>query len=163
MSVVSNVLYTYRSPSKAFELMYSRPASEATSLGYLMGACFLTYVAQWPYLARQAHLEEFNLQTSLAASLLAWLLIAPLLLYTLAIVLYFFHKLFKGSKSSAQIRMGLFWSFLAATPIMMLFGLVKGFLGDGTAESIVGFFWFVALSYFIFCAVLRAKGEGAFQ
>ena len=162
MSIVSNVLHTYRSPSKAFELMYARPANEATSLGYLMGACFLTYVAQWPYLARQAHLEEFNLQTSLAASLLAWLLIAPLLLYTLAIVLYFFHKLFKGSKSSAQIRMGFFWSFLAATPIMMLFGLVKGFLGDGTAVSIVGFFWFVALSYFIFCAVLRAKAEGAF-
>ena len=163
MSVVSNVLYTYRSPSKAFERMYARPDSEATSLGYLMGACFLTYVAQWPYLARQAHLEEFNLQTSLAASLLAWLLIAPLLLYTLAIVLYFFHKFFKGSKSSAQIRVGLFWSFLAATPIMMLFGLVKGFLGHGTAESIVGFFWFVAFSYFIFCAVLRAKGGGAFQ
>ena len=163
MSVVSNVLYTYRSPSKAFERMYARPDSEATSLGYLMGACFLTYVAQWPYLARQAHLEEFNLQTSLAASLLAWLLIAPLLLYTLALVLYFFHKFFKGSKSSAQIRTGLFWSFLAATPIMMLFGLVKGFLGDGTAESIVGFFWFVAFSYFIFCAVLRAKGGGAFQ
>ena len=163
MSVVSNVLYTYRSPSKAFERMYARPDNEATSLGYLMGACFLTYVAQWPYLARQAHLEEFNLQTSLAASLLAWLLIAPLLLYALAIVLYFFHKFFKGSKSSAQIRVGLFWSFLAATPIMMLLGLVKGFLGDGTAESIVGFFWFVALSYFIFCAVLRAKVGGAFK
>ena len=163
MSVVSNVLYTYRSPSKAFERMYARPDSEATSLGYLMGACFLTYVAQWPYLARQAHLEEFNLQTNLAASLLAWLLIAPLLLYTLAIVLYFFHKFFKGSKSSAQIRMGLFWSFLAATPIMMLFGLVKGFLGHGTAASIVGFFWFVAFSYFIFCAVLRAKVGGAFK
>ena len=163
MSVVSNVLYTYRSPSKAFERMYARPDSEATSLGYLMGACFLTYVAQWPYLARQAHLEEFNLQTSLAASLLAWLLIAPLLLYTLAIVLYFFHKFFKGSKTSAQIRVGLFWSFLSATPLMMLFGLVKGFLGHGTAESIVGFFWFVAFSYFIFCAVLRAKVGGAFK
>ena len=163
MSVVSNVLYTYRSPSKAFERMYARPDSEATSLGYLMGACFLTYVAQWPYLARQAHLEEFNLQTSLAASLLAWLLIAPLLLYTLAIVLYFFHKFFKGSKTSAQIRVGLFWSFLAATPLMMLFGLVKGFLGHGTAESIVGFFWFVAFSYFIFCAVLRAKVGGTFK
>ena len=163
MSVVSNVLYTYRSPSKAFERMYARPDSEATSLGYLMGACFLTYVAQWPYLARQAHLEDFNLQTSLAASLLAWLLIAPLLLYTLAIVLYFFHKFFKGSKTSAQIRVGLFWSFLAATPLMMLFGLVKGFLGHGTAESIVGFFWFVAFSYFIFCAVLRAKVGGAFK
>jgi hypothetical protein len=143
--------------------MYARPANEATSLGYLMGACFLTYVAQWPYLARQAHLGEFNLQTSLAASLLAWLLIAPLLLYTLAIVLYFFHKIFKGSKSSAQIRMGFFWSFLAATPIMMLLGLVKGFLGDGTAESIVGLFWFVALCYFIFCAVLRAHVGGAFR
>ena len=163
MSVVSNVFYTYRSPSKAFELMYARPANEATSLGYLMGACFLTYIAQWPYLARQAHLEELNLQTSLAASLLAWLLIAPLLLYTLSLVVYFFHKVFKGSKSSAQIRMGLFWSFLAATPIMMLLGLIKGFLGDGAAESIVGFLWFMALSYFTFCAVLRAKGGGAFQ
>ena len=46
---------------------------------------------------------------------------------------------------------------------MMLLGLVKGFLGDGPAESIVGFFWFVALSYFIFFAVLRAKVGGAFK
>ena len=112
---------------------------------------------------RQAHLEEFNLQTSLAASLLAWLLIAPLLLYILALIVYFFHKVFKGCKSSAQIRTGLFWSFLAATPIMMLFGLVKGFLGEGTAESIVGFFWFMFLSYFTFCAVLRAKVGSAFK
>ena len=81
MSVVSNHIYTYRSPSKAFEFMYGRPTNEATSLGYLMGACFLTYVAQWPYLARQSHLEDFNLQTSLAASLLAWLLIAPVWFY----------------------------------------------------------------------------------
>ena len=76
--------------------MYGRPTNEATSLGYLMGACFLTYVAQWPYLARQAHLEDFNLQTSLAASLLAWLLIAPLLLYCVAILVYFLHRLLGG-------------------------------------------------------------------
>ena len=138
MSVVSNVIYTYRSPSKAFEFMYGRPTNEATSLGYLMGACFLTYVAQWPYLARQSYLEDFDLQTSLAASLLAWLLIAPLLLYCVAILVYFFRVL-GGGKTSGQIRVGLFWSFFAATPMMMLFGLVKGFLGSGTAENVVGF------------------------
>ena len=163
MSVVSNVIYTYRSPSKAFELMYGRPTNEATSLGYLMGACFLTYVAQWPYLARQAHLENFNLQTSLAASLLAWLLIAPLLLYCVAILVYFLHRALGGGKTSGQIRVGLFWSFFAATPMMMLFGLVKGFLGGGTAENVVGFFWFIALSYFILCAVVRARVGGAAQ
>ena len=157
MSVVSNLIYTYRSPSKAFEFMYSRPTNEATSLGYLMGACFLTYVAQWPYLARQAHLEDFNLQTSLAASLLAWLLIAPLLLYCVAILVYFLHRVLGGGKTSGQISVGLFWSFFAATPMMMLFGLVKGFLGSGTAENVVGCFWFMALSYFILCAVVRAK------
>ena len=59
--------------------------------------------------------------------------------------------------------MGLFWSFFAATPMMMLFGLVKGFLGSGTAENVVGFFWFMALSYFILCAVVRAKVGGAAQ
>ncbi len=117
MSVVSRVLLTYRSPSKAFELIYERPINESTSLGYLMGACLLTYVAQWPYLARQAHLDGFDLQTSLAASLLAWLLIAPLLLYTLALFVYFFHKVLGGGKSSAQVRMGLFWSSLRPLPL----------------------------------------------
>ena len=106
MSVVSNVIYTYRSPSKAFEFMYDRPTNEAKSLGYLMSACFLTYVAQWPYLARQAHLEDFNLQTSLAASLLAWLLIAPLLLYVVAILVYFLHRVLGGGKTSGPNQSG---------------------------------------------------------
>ena len=160
MSVVSRVLLTYRSPSRAFDLMYGRPIDESSSLGYLMGACIFTYVAQWPYLARQAHLDGFDLQTSLAASLLAWLLIAPLLLYTLALFVYFFHKVLGGGKSSVQIRMGLFWSFFAASPLMMLLGIVKGFLGSGTAENIVGFAWLVMLVYFIFRAVTRAQGGG---
>ena len=160
MSAVSRVLLTYRSPSTAFELMYERPTNESTSLGYLMGACLLTYIAQWPYLARQAHLDGVDLQTSLAASLLAWLLIAPLLLYTLALFVYFFHKVLGGGKSSAQVRMGLFWSFFAASPLMMLLGIVKGFLGSGTAENIVGFAWLVMLAYFIFSAVTRAQGKG---
>jgi hypothetical protein len=125
-----------------------------------MGACLLTYVAQWPYLARQAHLDDFDLQTSLAASLLAWLLIAPLLLYTLALFVYFFHRVLGGGKSSAQVRMGLFWSFFAASPLMMLLGIVKGFLGSGAAENIVGFAWLMMLAYFIFSAVTRAQGGG---
>jgi hypothetical protein len=126
-----------------------------------MVACLLTYVAQWPHLARQAYLDDFDLQTNLAAGLLAWLLIAPLLLYTLALFVYFFHKVFGGSKSSAQVRMGLFWSFLAASPLMMLLGIVKGFLGSGTPENIVGFVWLVMLFYFIVSAVTRAKVRGA--
>ena len=125
-----------------------------------MGACLLTYVAQWPYLARQAHLDGFDLQTSLAASLLAWLLIAPLLLYTLALIVYFFHRVLGRGKSSAQVRMGLFWSFFAASPLMMLLGIVKGFLGSGAAENIVGFAWLMMLAYFIFSAVTRAQGGG---
>ena len=128
-----------------------------------MGACLLTYVAQWPYLARQAHLDGFDLQTSLAASLLAWLLIAPLLLYTLALFVYFFHKVLGGGKSSAQVRMGLFWSFFAASPVMMLLGIVKGFLGSGPAENIVGFAWLVMLAYFIFSAVTRPQGRGVIR
>ena len=74
-----------------------------------------------------------------------------------------FAQSIRGGKTSGQIRVGLFWSFFAATPMMMLFGLVKGFLGSGTAENVVGFFWFIALSYFILCAVVRAKVGGAAQ
>ena len=54
--------------------------------------------------------------------------------------MYFLHRVLGGGKTSGQIRVGLFWSFFAATPVMMLFGLVKGFLGSGTAENVVGFF-----------------------
>jgi hypothetical protein len=99
----------------------------------------------------------------LAASLLAWLLIAPLLLYTLALFVYFFHKVLGGGKSSAQVRMGLFWSFFAASPVMMLLGIVKGFLGSGTAENIIGFAWLVMLAYFIFSAVTRPQGRGVIR
>ena len=56
--------------------------------------------------------------------------------------------------------MGLFWSFFAASPLMLLLGIVKGFLGSGNAENIVGFAWLVMLAYFIFSAVTRAQGRG---
>ena len=125
-----------------------------------MGACFLTYVAQWPYLARQAF-RGLYLQTSLAASLLAWLLIAPLLLYVVAILVYFLHRVLGGGKIWTN-QSGSLLVILAATPVMMLFGLVKGFLGSGTAENVVGFFGLCPI-YFILCAVVRAKVGGAAQ
>ena len=159
MSVVSKVLYTYRSPSKVFALMYEQPVNEAKSLACLMGACLLTYVSQWPYLARQAHLEGSDLQLSLASSLVAWLLYAPLLFYILALILYGLHRIFAGDKSSGQVRMSFFWALLAASPITMLFGLVRGFLETGIPLQVTGIIWLLVLAYFIICALICTTGK----
>ena len=156
MSVVSKILYTYRSPSKVFALMYQQPVNEAKSLGYLMGACLLLYVSRWPYLARQAHLEGSDLQLNLAGSLVALLLLAPLLFYILALLLYGLHRIFSGNKSSGQVRMGFFWALFATSPIIMLVGLVQGFLEKGIPLQVTEVIWCLVLAYFIICALICA-------
>lgn len=133
---------------------------EDRALAILMGACLLVFIAQWPAISRRAHLEELELNALLAGALFGWLFIAPLGLYLLAALSHLVAKLFGGKGGWYGARLALFWSLLASTPLILLNGLVAGFIGKGAALSIVGLAWFGVFLWF-WMASLRVAEQGA--
>lgn len=130
---------------------------EDRALAYLMGACALMFVAQLPRLARQAHITGEDLNMLLGASLMALVFIAPLLFYVLAWLSHLIARLIGGRGSFYAARMALFWALLAASPLILLHGLVAGFIGTGPQLSLVGFLWFAAFMWFWVSGLWRAE------
>lgn len=157
MAVTRNITATYRNPGKVLRGLLSMGPREDRALAYLMAACLIVFVAQMPRLARQAHIEGTELNMLMGASLMAWLFIAPLLLYCLAAFSHLVAKLFRGQGSFYSARLALFWALLAASPLMLLNGLVAGFIGPGPELQIVGLAWFVLFCWFWIGGLVAAE------
>ncbi|SFB14525.1 Yip1 domain-containing protein [Poseidonocella pacifica] len=148
MPVASDIVATYRGPGRVMRRLLAGPPREDRALAYLMGGCVLTFVAQWPRLARDAHLEGTDINPTLGGALLAWVFIAPLAFYALASVSHLVARLFGGRGSFYGTRIALFWSWLAAAPILLLHGLTAGFVGAGPALQTVGLVWLGVFLWF---------------
>ena len=96
----------------------------------------------------------------MAGALMGSVFILPLLLYAIAWATYLIGKLLGRNSTSYGTRLALFWSLLASTPLVLLYGLIGGFIGPGPALQLVGLLW-VAIFLWFWIATLRASGEGA--
>lgn len=148
MAITQDIVATYRGPGKVLRRLLERGQREDRALAILMAGCFVVFVSQWPVLARRAHLEQTELNPLLGASLFAWLFLAPLALYVIGALSHVIARLLGGQGSHYGARLALFWALLAASPLMLLNGLVGGFIGPGPALSLVGFVWFVLFLWF---------------
>lgn len=148
MSVTRNIVATYRGPAPVLRNLLSLGQREDRALAYAMGACALIFVAQLPRLAREAHITGAELNMLLGATLMAWIFIAPLLLYILAAGARLIGRVFGGRGSMYGARLALFWALLASTPLILLHGLVAGFIGAGLQLQIVGLVWFLCFGWF---------------
>ena len=75
----------------------------------------MMFVAQWPRLARESHLDEtLSFDARLAGALLGWLLLAPLFFYVLAWFTHLVMKLIGKPSSGYKTRMALFWALFAS-------------------------------------------------
>ncbi|WP_299965785.1 YIP1 family protein [uncultured Roseobacter sp.] len=160
MAVTRNITATYRNPGRTLRGLLALGPREDRALGYLMAGCLVVFIAQLPRLARQAHLEGTELDMLLGAALMAWIFIAPLLLYGVAAISHLVAKLLGGKGSFYGARIALFWALLASSPLMLLNGLVAGFIGPGTGLQLVGLLWFAIFMWF-WLAGLRAAERGA--
>ena len=148
MPVAADIVATYRGPRRVMRRLLEMGTREDRALAVLMAGCVIVFVGQWPRLAREAHLSGQELNPLLGGALMGWVFIAPLLLYTLAMVSHLVAKLLGGQGSGYGARMALFWSFLAASPLILLHGLVAGFIGPGIQLQIVGAVWLVIFGWF---------------
>lgn len=137
MSVVLDILGTYRAPREVQARRMAGAPREDRALAVLLAGCAVIFVAQWPRLARESHLDpSIGLDARLAGALFAWVMIMPLALYAVAFLLSLVLKALRPGVTGYPVRMALFWAVLASTPVWLLAGLLGGF-APGAGFSIV--------------------------
>jgi len=140
MALTNDIVASYRTPRRVIRRLLAAGVREDRALFYLMLACGLIFVAQWPRLSRQAALDDsVPLEALLGGALMGWLFVAPLALYLLAGLSRLLARLVGGRGSWYSARLALFWSLLAAAPLWLFNGLVAGLVGPGPALTATGF------------------------
>jgi hypothetical protein len=139
MSVSRDIVATWRRPRAVMQRLLAQGRREDRALAFLIGACLLIFVAQWPRLSREAYFDpSIPLDARIGGALMGWLLLAPLMAYGLAALSHLIARVFRGSGTWYSARLALFWTMLATTPAWLLLGLVAGFIGPGPAQMGVG-------------------------
>ncbi len=147
MALTTDIAATYRSPRMVMRKLLAMGQREDRVLMYLLLACALIFVAQWPRLRREAFLDDsVPFDALLGGALMAWFFVAPLALYVIAALSRLIAKVFGGQGSWYSARLALFWSLLAAAPLWLLNGLVAGFIGPGLELSLTSL---IALAVFV--------------
>jgi hypothetical protein len=137
MGLVPDILRGWRDPAGLMQAKLGQ--GEGAAVAAVMGASFLLFVAQWPRLAREAHVApDIPLEARLGAALLGLVFVLPLLLYAVASVSQIVLRGFGLRISGYAARLALFWAFLCLTPLLLLHGLAVGFLGQGLQVSALG-------------------------
>ena len=68
--------------------------------------------------------------------------------YLLAALTHAIARLLGGKGDWYGARLALFWAVLASTPLILLHGLVAGFVGEGAGLDAVGLIWLVVFLWF---------------
>ena len=126
-----------------------------------MAACVIVFIAQMPRLARISYETGQELNMLLGATLLAWVIIAPLIFYVLAGLSHLLAMALGGRGDWYGARLALFWSLLAASPLLLLHGLVAGFVGPGPELQGVGILWLAVFVWFWISSLRQAERPAA--
>ena len=148
MSVTRDIFQSYIRPRRVMRRHLARGVSEGRVFVFLVAACLLIFIAQWPRLSREAHLDStVPLEGLMVAAIWAWGFVAPLMFYGVAGISYLLVKIVGGKGTGLGARLALFWTLLVLVPLWLLYGLVAGFVGAGVQLDVVGavlllaFFW----------------------
>lgn len=136
MALVLDMARSLRAPRRVIRGLAAAGVREPWLLMVLMLACALVFVAQWPRLARAAHLDpSIPLDARLAGALFAWVFLAPLFFYGMAALMTLALWLVRRVPG-ASVRLALFWALLVASPLMLLQGLMAGVIGPGLPAAL---------------------------
>lgn len=139
MSIVDDIVATYRRPRHVIGRLIAAGQREDRALAILMGASAVIFISQWPRAARDAHLDPTApLDARLAGALLASVFLLPLGAYLLALVSHGVARVLGGHGTAFGARIALFWALMAVAPLMLLHGLLAGLAGPGPGLMIAG-------------------------
>jgi len=161
MPVTADIMATYAGPGRVLRRLLTGPAREDRALVILMVGCLVMFIAQMPRLSREAYLSGQELNMLLGGALLGWLFIAPLALYLLAGLTHLLGRAMGGQGDGYGARLALFWALLAASPLVLLHGLVAGFIGAGPGLQVVGAVWLLAFLWFWMAGLRQVQRRDA--
>ena len=140
MSVSRDIVASWRRPRQVLRSMLNHGRREDRAIAFVMIACFLMFVGQWPKLSREAFLDpSVPLQARLAITFFSMMMVMPLMLYVFAGISHLVAKLFRGRGTFYSARLALFWSLLVTAPLFLLNGLVAGVYRAGACVGCHGF------------------------
>lgn len=138
MSLVPDIVESWRHPRLVVRRHLARPRSEAFAFTFLFIFLLVAFVAQWPQAARASYLHpEVPLIQRLLAAALGLMATIPLW-YGLAGLSRLVARAFGGQGDWYGARVALFWSLAAVSPAMLLQGLTAGLLGPGRQAGLMG-------------------------
>lgn len=141
MAVTRDIAATYRGPGKVLQRLLERGARETYALTIVMAACLVVFVAQWPKISRDAHMNGEEIYLPVYGALIGVVFALPILMYVVAAISQGLVRLLGGKGYGYGARLSLFWAFLAASPVLLLLGLVEGFIGAGQQVFVVKILW----------------------
>jgi uncharacterized membrane protein len=137
VSVVLDILRTWRAPRAVSARRMEGAPREDRALAILLGGCALVFIAQLPRLAREAWLDPtIPFDGRMAGALFGWLMLMPLVFYALAALIYLILRAAGAATTGYRARMALFWGLLASSPAWLLAGLMAGFAGESAGTTL---------------------------
>lgn len=139
MAVTLDILRGWRDPRGVIRAKLAAGVREDRALVTCMGACALIFLAQWPRLAREAWIDPaIPLDARIGGALLGIIFLLPLFLYAIGGISHLVARALGGKGTWFRARLALFWAMLVVTPVMLLHGLVMGFMGPGRGATLIG-------------------------
>ncbi|WP_377505174.1 hypothetical protein [Octadecabacter sp. R77987] len=149
MPVTTDIMRTYRGPRRVVRDLLAMGPREDRAIMWLMFGCLIVFLSRLPALQRAAVMGQGDFTQDAAYAFLGLMMIAPLLFYGLAALGQGIARLLGGRPTGFGARLALFWAWLAATPVILLYGLLVGL--NGAAEKgtqLVGLIWVVVFVLF---------------
>ncbi len=149
MPVSRDIRRMYRTPRQVVRGLYAMGPREDRAIMWLMLGCFLVFLSRLPALQRDAVNGSSNFQQDTVYAFFAMLMVAPLLFYVIAGVLFGVAKLLRPAVTGYGARLAVFWGWLAASPLALFYGLLVGFNGlDHPGTLAIGAIWIVVILWF---------------
>lgn len=162
MTVSADILESYASPGRVMRRKLAEGVHEDRALASLMAALALIFLGQWPGLMRAARLDpSVPFDARVGGALMGLLFLAPLIGYALAALIRLVIRAMGGHASWFAARLALFWSLLAASPLMLVQGLVAGLIGPGPLLTGLGLLVLAAFLWLFGGALSAAGSAGA--
>lgn len=149
MPVSRDIAQMYRRPRSVVRGLYAMGPREDRAIMWLMIGCFLVFLSRLPALQRAAVQDGTNFQQDTIYALFALLMIAPLLFYFVAFVLFGATRAVRPGATAYGARLAVFWGWLAAAPVGLFYGLLVGFNGlDHPGTTAIGGLWVIVILWF---------------
>ena len=157
MAVTRDIVEAHLRPRRVMARLLSMGQREDRALAMLMGGCVILFMAQWPYRARQAHITGETLTDYIQHDAVGLIFLLPLLAYGVAALLRLISRVFGAKADYYSARLALFWALLASSPSLVLAGMVKGFIGLGAANTIIGALWLIIFLWVLGNSIIEAE------